>query len=283
MEIIYAFIASLTDCLNRVVCSCHSHCCSDCFDISIDVLQKNTEVLRRQFTIPRNTEQNMLVIYRMNNHPSIKPIDVKEFTSKQSKYEVVGRLPIRDILLAPSGGGKGVLMSNMILDIYRDCFSRIYIFSPSINVDYQTWEPVKKYISKDLKINTEKEKVYFDEYHSEELEKVIDTQFKLIDHMKKQEYKKLYNILIVVDDFADSPSFTRHSKLLHSLYTRGRHLTISTITSTQVFNALSPIIRKNITQLYVYKLRNYKDITPSNEKLDILSILSITLSKVLHK
>ena len=58
MEIIYAFIASLTDCLNRVVCSCHSHCCSDCFDISIDVLQKNTEVLRRRFTqtIPRNTE-----------------------------------------------------------------------------------------------------------------------------------------------------------------------------------------------------------------------------------
>ena len=56
MEIIYAFIASLADCLNRVVCSCHSHCCSDCFDISIDVLQKNTEVLRRQFSVPRNTE-----------------------------------------------------------------------------------------------------------------------------------------------------------------------------------------------------------------------------------
>ena len=58
MEIIYAFIQSLADCLNRLVCSCHSHCCSDCFDISIDVLQKNHEVLKRQFTqtIPRNTE-----------------------------------------------------------------------------------------------------------------------------------------------------------------------------------------------------------------------------------
>ncbi len=46
----------------------------------------------------------------MNNHPTIKPIDVKEFTSKQSKYDVVGRLPIRDILLAPSGGGKTVII-----------------------------------------------------------------------------------------------------------------------------------------------------------------------------
>ena len=150
----------------------------------------------------------------------------------------------------------------MILDIYRDCFARIYIFSPSINVDH-SWEPVKNYIEKDLKINTEKEKVYF-EYNHEDLEHIISTQFKLIDHLKKQDYKNLYNILIVIDDFADNPSFTRHSKLLHSLYTRGRHLMISTITSTQVFNALSPIIRKNITQLYVYKLRNYVIIFLSN-------------------
>ena len=51
----------------------------------------------------------------------------------------------------------------------------------------------------------------------------------LDNYMKKQEYKKLYNILIVIDDFADNPSFTRHSKLLRALYARGRHLMISTI------------------------------------------------------
>jgi hypothetical protein len=140
-----------------------------------------------------------------------------------------------------------------------------------------TWEPVKKYIEKDLKINTDKEKIYYDDYLHEDLEKVIDTQYKLIDHMKKQEYKKLYNILIVIDDFADNPSFTRHSKLLHSLYTRGRHLMISTITSTQVFNALSPIIRKNITQLYVYKLRNYKDLEAVLEELSALADKKVLL------
>ena len=46
---------------------------------------------------------------------------------------------------------------------------------------------------------------------------------------------------------------------------------ISTITSTQVFNALSPIIRKNITQLYVYKLRNYKDLEAVLEELSALT------------
>ena len=42
----------------------------------------------------------------------------------------------------PSGAGKGVLVQNMILDIYKGCFERVYVFSPSINVDV-TWQPVK--------------------------------------------------------------------------------------------------------------------------------------------
>jgi hypothetical protein len=214
--------------------------------------------------------KNLKNINMKDTIPNIEPIKLKEYESKQSKYLMCAKLPMRSVLLGPSGSGKTILLVNMILDIYRDCFARVYIWSPSINVDH-SWEPVKKYIEKDLKINTSKEKVYFDEYQPEELEHVIDTQYKLIDHMKKQEYKKLYNILIVVDDFADSPSFTRHSKLLHSLYTRGRHLMISTITATQVFNALSPIIRKNITQLYVYKLRNYRDLEAVLEELSALT------------
>ena len=78
----------------------------------------------------------------MHNVPMIEPIKVKEFTSKQSKFEVVSKLPLRDITLGPSGAGKGILISNMILKIYKDCFDRIYICSPSIDVD-KTWDPVK--------------------------------------------------------------------------------------------------------------------------------------------
>ena len=64
--------------------------------------------------------------------PDIKPISIKQFETKQSKYDQVQKLPVRGVLLGPSGAGKGVLLQNMILDIYRDCFERVYIFSPSI-------------------------------------------------------------------------------------------------------------------------------------------------------
>ena len=69
--------------------------------------------------------------------------------------------------------------------------------------------------------------------------------------MKKQNYKTLYQILVIVDDFADEAGARRHSQLLHSLYTRGRHTSISTITATQAFTALSTLIRKNATELYI--------------------------------
>ena len=70
----------------------------------------------------------------------------------------------------------------------------------------------------------------------------------------------MFQILLIVDDFADDPSLTRQSKLLHSLYTRRRPNMISTITATQKFSAIHPIIRVNATELFVHRLRNYKDV-----------------------
>ena len=66
--------------------------------------------------------------------------------------------------------------------------------------------------------------------------------------------------MIVVDDFADDVKFSRNSKLLHSLFTRGRHSQISTIVATQKFNALSPIIKVNASDWYVFRLRNDGDL-----------------------
>ena len=81
----------------------------------------------------------------------IEPIKEVEFTVKQSKYEIAPRLPMRSIILGPSGSGKTVLLTNLILKVYRDTFERIYIFSPSTSVDY-AWAPVKKYIEEQMKV-----------------------------------------------------------------------------------------------------------------------------------
>ena len=85
-----------------------------------------------------------------NKAPTISPIIHIEYECKQSKYgEHAPKLPLRSMILAPSGSGKTVLLQNMILDIYRGCFNRIYIFSPSIDIDH-TWRPVKDHIAKEI-------------------------------------------------------------------------------------------------------------------------------------
>lgn len=174
------------------------------------------------------------------------------------------------MIVGPSGSGKTVLLQSMILDIYRGLFSRLYIFSPSIHVDY-TWVPVKDFIKNEVKIEeTDSDKFYYDHYQPDALMNIINTQNKIIDYMKKHGHKKLHQILIIVDDMADDPSFTRQSKLLHQLYIRGRHNAISTITSVQKYFCLAPIIRINSTQLYVYKLRNYKDLESIIEELSAI-------------
>ena len=73
----------------------------------------------------------------MNNNltPYVKPAKTKEYEFKQSKYDVAPRIPFSQIVVGPSGSGKTILLQSMILDLYRDCFSRIFIFSSSINVD----------------------------------------------------------------------------------------------------------------------------------------------------
>ena len=144
-------------------------------------------------------------------------------------------------------------------------FSRIYIWSPSVEVD-PAWKPVKDYTGDHIKPN-DKEQNYFDSYDPSELEQIIKTQQKVIYYQKEQKHKDLYQILILIDDFIDDPSFTRKSQLLHQLYIRGRHYMISTITSTQVYKAISNIIRKNMTHLFIYRLRNYSDLEGIVEEL----------------
>ena len=213
----------------------------------------------------------------MSNIPVVRPVNVKEYDFKQSKYEVAPRLPFSQIITGPSGSGKGILLQSMILDIYRDVFARIYVWSPSISVD-ANWTPVKTYIQNDLKVDLEKEKCFFDEYNPEELEAVIKRQHKVVEYQKKNNHNKLHSILIIVDDFADSKAFSRNSPLLNQLYVRGRHNAINIITSTQKFNALSPIIRVNSRQLFFFRLRNYKEIETMVEELSAVLIKKPTIA-----
>ena len=191
--------------------------------------------------------------------PKVEPIDIPKYNYKNCKYEMMPSLPARMLCVASSTGGKSVLIQNLILKIYKTSFERTYIFSPSVHVD-DTWRAVKKYISGVLKVDTEKEQMYYEEYDPIALKHIIETPHKVIDFQKKKKQKELFSILIVVDDFSDDPKFVKYSNILQGLFTRGRHSAISCILSTQKYNVLAATIRLNSSALFIFKLKNMNEV-----------------------
>ena len=138
----------------------------------------------------------------------IKLFPVPEYSSKQPSDPVVPLVPCTGIFLGPSKSGKTVTLISLILEQYRGVFERIYIFSPSIDID-DGWIPVKKYIEQDLGVNTEREQAYWDKWDEAALRRIIQQQRKITEASKKLEMKKLYQVLIICDDLADVPQLHR--------------------------------------------------------------------------
>ena len=193
--------------------------------------------------------------------PKVVVHDVHEYSTLQPAYEVLPRLPMRAIAVGPSGSGKTVFIASLIADLLRtrsgsSCFLHIYAWSPSIHVG-PVWETVKDYAKKVLK---QEDDCFYEQFHSEDLQAVIDKQQKLIASLKQRGSKMLPNILVCVDDFADDVQVARRETLLHQLFMRGRHMKISTLISTQKYRALAPQMRTQALSFFVFKLRSQQEL-----------------------
>ena len=175
----------------------------------------------------------------------VQPHPTAEYTTGSASHPILPPTPLRGIILAPSGGGKTVLLVSLLLDMYRGAFARIYVFSPSVDID-AAWRPVKEYIEKDLGVDEKKEPYFFNSWDPEALQVILNTQAKMVEYQKKHKYKKIHGICVIVDDFADDPTVMHsNSNLLSTLFMRGRCLMCSTILSTQKYRAMATMIRTN--------------------------------------
>ena len=79
---------------------------------------------------------------------------------------------------------------------------------------------------------------------------------------KKMEMKKLYQVLVVIDDFADTPQLHKAHGALDTLFIRGRHMQISTCVSSQKLRLISAAVRVNQQFLCCccWRLRNQHEL-----------------------
>jgi len=190
--------------------------------------------------------------------------NVIKYHCHQSKQEDVPILPMRSLIIGPSASGKTYLLNNLITNIYKNCFERVYIFSQSIYLD-RTYDPIKE-TQKEIK----NEDLYFETFDEAALQNIINNHSRIIAKLKDEKSKEMYNICIVIDDFIDDRRISNNSKALNSLFIRGRHSFISTICLIQKYISVSPMIRLNVSALMIFKLKNMKDL---NALLDETSAL----------
>ena len=193
----------------------------------------------------------------------IRPIASKSYDTKQSKLAQLGGCnPARWLLIGKSGSGKGVAMQNLLLNpgLFRGCYARIYVFSPTVHLD-SMWVPVREYIENTLKHDEKKEgPFFFDSWDEGALRKIISDQAELVSTQKQRGHTKMHGIAVIVDDFADDPRVTHNPQnVLTSLFLSGRHRFISTYILTQRARSLATPIRTNATGLLFWRCSNQQE------------------------
>ena len=92
-----------------------------------------------------------VMVLSKNNPLQIRVPKHDQWETKQPKHGrgVVPTCPFRICTSSPSGAGKTVWIVDMLTRIYAGCFERIYIFSPSMNID-SIWDSMKDYVYKTM-------------------------------------------------------------------------------------------------------------------------------------
>ena len=118
-------------------------------------------------------------------------------------------------------------------------------------------KPIQRYCEQEL--GMKKDACMIDGWDEAKIQEIISKQRERVKVAKKRGDTYLPGICICVDDLADDHK-AMHSKTLNSLYTRGRHSCITTIVLTQKYRLLDSTIRVNATALFVFRMRNNKDL-----------------------
>ena len=103
---------------------------------------------------------------------------------KPNSYgEPFAPVPTSWCLAGPSGSGKTVGgLLNLILKWYAGMFDRIWVVSPSINLDPQ-YKVLRDHLDK--MCDQRKEKLYFEDYDHEVIGKLLDTQREIVESCRK--------------------------------------------------------------------------------------------------
>ncbi len=186
----------------------------------------------------------------------IKESDDSKMPESCPINDVVPKPPMILTCVSPAKTGKSTICGNLLLRYYKNCFDRIYLFSPTASTDKTTRSYLKAFDNDDI----DTELIVFED-HSDLMSGDTYIQ-EIIDDQRKQDQDKRDRILILVDDCVGFKF-----KKLNYLCTRYRHLNISIIQNSQNYRRLDPLMRVNSTAIIINEITNLKELEKLEEEI----------------
>lgn len=178
---------------------------------------------------------------------TIKKIETKgkDLVKPSPHPEILPKAPFRAMFSGASGSGKSNLILSLLTDkrFYfvgnRPYFTQIHAFSPNIYSDDAYEALVPTFVPLDHCHTT---------FDAEVIQSVMDKQKAVIEEKGIDNSDR---VLLLFDDVIDAKIIT--NKVFHSVFYRGRHLNISTMIATQVWNKIPRSLRMNMSNAFVFK------------------------------
>ena len=168
-------------------------------------------------------------------------------------------LPCSSLLVGPSGSGKSVVLIRTLMDKDKlgGLFDRYEIFSPNVFTDPQ-YRDIIRYIEGR---GQKREEFCHTTFDQEFIKQMMEDMRKSNAYLRKHGAKRLLSACIVIDDMGEDERVIRnHASVVQSLFTRGRHVQISTFLCLQRFMMASQNLRFNAHALYVHRLNSSQDL-----------------------
>ena len=203
--------------------------------------------------------------------PEVKPLKSGEGPTVRQPKAPFRALPGNSLHIGPSGSGKSLALIRCLIDSDKlgGMFDRFLVLSPNVFVDPQ-YRTLIDYIEKTTR--QKKEDCCFEEFDQDAVRALMEEQKKTNAYLRKIGAKRLMSACIVIDDFGERADLMKaHGSVINSLFTRGRHVQISSMLLIQRFRLANPTLRFNSHVLFVHKLNSQKDLEALAEEFSAIT------------
>lgn len=214
---------------------------------------------------------------------SVPPSKLIKPTELDKVNDYLPKPPFAMGLVAPKGSGKSTIIYNLISrpEFYLKKFDQVWMLSPTFFLD-DTYAKAK--------LNPERVVTDVNKF-SDTMNTIIDkvnTQIESIktavaqqassqgwskerqkEEVEKQKAEKLDRILIIIDDAVGVKALERGSVITNS-FSRHRHLYISFLYAVQIYKAMPPVVRVNLSAILIFRIFNRGELKKIVEEQAVL-------------